>query len=151
MDHLWYGIPTYVMEAKLWVGIWETQLSCYLGTTTLLGHWVLAYRHLGDNQRTIWQTTQGWRAYHEYLHGKFACICVKVKLSEPLIIGFWVDDGENQVMVVVLYEILPSLCYRCRWVRNVLNNCTFDSGNQANGEPVIAQTSVVRQPKWQVM
>lgn len=65
---------------------------------------------------------------------KITHICVKIDLSEPFTTRFWVDDGETQAMVVVLYERLSSFFYRCEWVGNILNNHTFDSKNQTNSK-----------------
>ncbi|XP_039113739.1 uncharacterized protein LOC120249304 [Dioscorea cayenensis subsp. rotundata] len=53
---------------------------------------------------------------------KYARICVEIDLAKPLKQGFWIGDDEHRVFVVVLYERLPTFCYKCgirSWVQQL--------------------------------
>ncbi|XP_039119690.1 uncharacterized protein LOC120255988 [Dioscorea cayenensis subsp. rotundata] len=44
---------------------------------------------------------------------RFARVCLEIDLSRPLKRGFWLEDGDSKVFVVILYERLPTFHYRC--------------------------------------
>lgn len=64
---------------------------------------------------------------------RFARICVEIDLAKPLKQGFWIGDDEHRVFVVVLYERLPTFCYKCGIVGHGTNNCSHQS--LGNSEP----------------
>lgn len=43
----------------------------------------------------------------------YARVCLELNLARPQKRGFWVEDGNNKVFVVILYEHLPTFCYIC--------------------------------------
>lgn len=66
----------------------------------------------------------------------FAQICVEIDLSKPLIKGFWIDNGEEKILIVVIYERLSMFCFSCGLVGHGVANSpsvtSSPSGNEVN-------------------
>lgn len=67
---------------------------------------------------------------------KYARICIEIDLAKPLKQGLWIGDEEHRVFVVVLYERLPTFCYKCGLVGHGFNNCNrWSSGGLEHPSP----------------
>lgn len=54
----------------------------------------------------------------------FAKVCLEINLSIPLRRGFWFDDEDGKVFVLILFECLPTFCYHCGFFRHGSNTCS---------------------------
>lgn len=59
---------------------------------------------------------------------------MELDLAKPLKQGFWIGDDDDRVFVVVLYERLPTFCYKCGLVGHGSNNCNRRSSG-GSGHP----------------
>lgn len=71
----------------------------------------------GDSLETIIETLGKLPKVDEHTETlsrtRFPRICLELDLSKPSERGFWVEDDDKQVFVIVLYEKLPTFYYRC--------------------------------------
>lgn len=62
---------------------------------------------------------------------KFARVCIEIDISKPLCRGFWFGDDSYRIFVVVLYELLPTLCYTCGVIGHGSNSCSRAAVDEA--------------------
>lgn len=55
---------------------------------------------------------------------KYGRVCIEIDLSKPLSKGFWLNDDQHRVFVVVLYEHLHTFYNTCGVVGYGSNMCT---------------------------
>lgn len=51
----------------------------------------------------------------------FTRFCLEIHISHPLKEGFWLEDDEGKVFVLILYESLLMFCYHCGMVGHGTN------------------------------
>lgn len=56
------------------------------------------------------------------IRSKFARIWMEMDLSEQLMLGIWVSNEDERVMVGIFYERLPAFCFHCGCISHFLSN-----------------------------
>ena len=69
---------------------------------------------------------------------KYARLCIELDLSKPLQRGLWVGEGEEQTLVAILYERLPSFYFRYGHIGHILSSCTLGPSNPAAARQMIS-------------
>lgn len=67
------------------------------------------------------------------VRSKFARVCIEIDLSKPLSRGFWIGDDHHRVFVVVMYERLPTFCYKCGLIGHGSNSCNRPASDETGG------------------
>ncbi|KAJ0966145.1 hypothetical protein J5N97_027283 [Dioscorea zingiberensis] len=70
---------------------------------------------------------------------RYARVCIELDLSKPLETGIWVGEGEEETLVGVLYQKIPSFCFRCGLIEHVVNTCKVPPRGPAKGGEVRSQ------------
>lgn len=60
-------------------------------------------------------------------HAHFMRVYMEIDLSQPLKRGFWIEDYNSKVFIMILYERLPTFCFTCGMDRHGSNGCTHRS------------------------
>lgn len=55
---------------------------------------------------------------------KYARVCLEINLAQPLKRGFWIEDGETMIFVMILYKCLPTFCLHYSFIGHGANNCS---------------------------
>lgn len=64
---------------------------------------------------------------------KYVRLCIEIYLSKPLCKGFWISDDFHKVFVVVMYERLPTFCYKYGLISHGSNSCIRSSLSWTDG------------------
>lgn len=98
----------------------------------------------GDSLETIIETLGKLPKVDEHTETlsrtRFPRICLELDLSKPSERGFWVEDDDKQVFVIVLYEKLPTFYYRCGLVGHGDASCSLRHDTPQGNAPSGAQS-----------
>lgn len=72
----------------------------------------------------------------------FARVFLELDLACPLRRGFWLEDGNVRVFVVLLQKKLRSFCYHCEMVEHGTSACSRIQGYVPNWSGAAASTGI---------
>ncbi|KAJ0961230.1 hypothetical protein J5N97_000776 [Dioscorea zingiberensis] len=147
-DHLLFGGPWTVHRVTLQLAPWQPNFEPAFTRLTKAVIWVQLHNFPvdlwdGDSLETHMASIGRLVKVDEYTASlsrtRYARACLEIDLAYPLKPGFWLEDGDKRVFVMVVYERVPTFCYTCGMVGHGASTCTTRRG------PTSAQPSAAGQ------
>ncbi|KAJ0982024.1 hypothetical protein J5N97_010279 [Dioscorea zingiberensis] len=145
-DHLLFGGPWTVHGITLQLAPWQPCFEPAFTRLTKAMVWVQLHNlpvdfwdgdSLETHTESIGRLIKIDECTASLSRTRFVRACFEIDLACPLKRGFWLEDGDRRIFVMVLYERIPTFCYSCGVVGHGASSCTSRRGHSSEQPPVV--------------